>query len=218
MRIRGMLFDFDDTIVDSESTNTEILRAFLLKEFSITLSPEDEQSTYYYSWKDTFPLLRSRFRISLPYEEMWKRFMAAKASHLSRHTLRVARGAADILSLPVPKAVVSGSMREEIALMMENVGMSPAVFTAIVTAEDVEKCKPDPEGFLKAVQRLGVPAGESVVFEDSPIGLAAARACGIPSAFIREFAWKDTCGEADFCFDTLQDACMWVRGRIGAVL
>lgn len=51
----------------------------------------------------------------------------------------------------------------------------PAV---VVTAEEVERGKPDPEVFLLAAQRLGVAASACLVVEDAPAGLEAARAAG----------------------------------------
>ena len=47
-----------------------------------------------------------------------------------------------------------------------------------ITAEDVQRGKPDPQGFLLGAQRLGVRIGECLVFEDSPAGVAAAKAAG----------------------------------------
>ncbi len=215
MRIRALLFDFDDTIVDSERTNTELLRELFRSELGITLSPEDERATLHYSWKDAFPMLARRFGLPLGFPEMGERFLAVKRRWLSRNTLRLARGAREMLSLPVPKAIVSGSMRQEIRAMLDNAGLAPDAFAATVCAEDVARCKPDPEGFTRALSLLGgVGASEALVFEDSPIGIEAAKRCAIPVAFVREFAWRDTCSEADVCFDTLQDALPWVRARI----
>lgn len=51
----------------------------------------------------------------------------------------------------------------------------PAVF---VTAEHVQRGKPDPQGYLLAAQRLGRDAASCIVFEDAPPGIAAARAAG----------------------------------------
>ena len=48
----------------------------------------------------------------------------------------------------------------------------------LITAEDVQRGKPDPEGFLLAARRLGVRIEECLVFEDSPAGVAAAKAAG----------------------------------------
>lgn len=48
----------------------------------------------------------------------------------------------------------------------------------LYTAEDVSKGKPHPEGFMKAAEQLGVAIEDCLVFEDSPAGVAAARAAG----------------------------------------
>jgi mannitol-1-/sugar-/sorbitol-6-phosphatase len=57
----------------------------------------------------------------------------------------------------------------------------PKVF---VTAEDVSRGKPDPEGFLLGAKRLGVPIEQCLVFEDSPAGVAAAKASGAQVAIV----------------------------------
>ena len=57
----------------------------------------------------------------------------------------------------------------------------PEVF---VTAEDVSRGKPDPEGFLLGAERLGVPITQCLVFEDSPAGVAAAKASGAQVAIV----------------------------------
>jgi sugar-phosphatase len=54
----------------------------------------------------------------------------------------------------------------------------------MVTAEDVARGKPDPQGFLLGAERLGVPIADCLVFEDSPAGVAAARTAGAHVAII----------------------------------
>ena len=54
----------------------------------------------------------------------------------------------------------------------------------MVTAEDVQRGKPDPQGFLLGAERLGVRIGECLVFEDSAAGVAAARAAGAHVAIV----------------------------------
>jgi beta-phosphoglucomutase len=51
-------------------------------------------------------------------------------------------------------------------------------FQAIVDGHQVSRPKPDPEVYLEAARRLGVPPADCIVFEDSPGGMAAARAAG----------------------------------------
>ena len=55
------------------------------------------------------------------------------------------------------------------------------LFGAVVTGRDVRKGKPDPEVFLVAASRLGVPPNVCAVIEDAPAGIAAANTCGMAS-------------------------------------
>lgn len=51
-------------------------------------------------------------------------------------------------------------------------------FDLVLCGEDVARSKPDPEGFLAAMAHFGMKAGDTTIYEDSPVGLAAARATG----------------------------------------
>ena len=58
------------------------------------------------------------------------------------------------------------------------VGISPP--PVLVTAEQVARGKPDPEGFLRGAAALGLDPARCVAFEDAPAGVAAARSAGMP--------------------------------------
>src|SRR5262249_31952747 len=72
-------------------------------------------------------------------------------------------------------AVGSSGPPQNIALTLDLLGVA-ARFRAMVSGRDVTRGKPDPQVFLLAAERLGVPAGRSIVVEDAPVGIAAARA------------------------------------------
>ena len=77
----------------------------------------------------------------------------------------------------VPCALVTASSRAIMEAVLKVTGLS---FSVTVCGEDVRRGKPDPEPYLLAAARLGVPAAGCVVLEDSPTGIAAARAAGCP--------------------------------------
>jgi HAD superfamily hydrolase (TIGR01509 family) len=60
-------------------------------------------------------------------------------------------------------------------------------FDAMVTAEDTPRHKPEPDVFLEAAKRLNVSASACVVFEDTDIGLEAARRAGMLGVDVREW-------------------------------
>ena len=73
-------------------------------------------------------------------------------------------------------AVVTSAPRSLARVRLCSVGL-PIPYT-LVAAEDVKRGKPEPDGFLKAAMLLGVPIADCLVFEDSPSGIAAAKAAG----------------------------------------
>lgn len=84
----------------------------------------------------------------------------------------------------MPMAVASGGYRRTIELTLHHLGVRDW-FDAVVTAEDTERHKPEPDVFLEAARRLGLPAAECVVFEDTDIGLEAARRAGAVPVDVR---------------------------------
>ena len=73
-------------------------------------------------------------------------------------------------------AVASGSSRDSVLPAIESLGIQADV---IVTAEDVERGKPNPDLFLLTARRLGVPPERCTVIEDSQAGVQAARAANM---------------------------------------
>lgn len=73
----------------------------------------------------------------------------------------------------------------------------------LVTFTDVTRGKPDPEPFLLAAQRLGVPADSCVVFEDAPAGITAARAAGCAVVAITGTHDASELADADLIVDRL---------------
>lgn len=78
----------------------------------------------------------------------------------------------------VPLSVASGGHRELVEATLDVLGIRD-LFQAIVCAEDYKRGKPHPEPFLLAAKLMSVPPEDCVVFEDSPIGIEAAKAANM---------------------------------------
>jgi HAD superfamily hydrolase (TIGR01509 family) len=85
------------------------------------------------------------------------------------------------------QAIVTTTSRRNIdALLCVHLGSSwREYFTAVVCGQDVQRKKPDPEAYLKALAELRLCPQETLAVEDSPGGLAAARAAGVPAIVTR---------------------------------
>ena len=97
----------------------------------------------------------------------------------------VAYDAIALLDAGKKVAVASGSYRFIVDRCLEAAGLSDIPIK--VTASEVKKCKPDPEGYLRAAELLGADPKDCLVFEDTPVGVKAAQAAGM-----RVFRFYDT--------------------------
>ncbi len=93
-------------------------------------------------------------------------------------------------------AVVSGSARAEIEPVLEAAGLAEAI-TLIVSVDEVQRGKPDPEGYLLALRLLGLQAGQAVAVEDSEAGVAAAKAAGLYCAGVTTTLSANRLSQAD---------------------
>jgi beta-phosphoglucomutase family hydrolase len=90
-----------------------------------------------------------------------------------------------------PMAVASGGLRRLVERTLAALRLADR-FVAVCTAEDVERGKPAPDLFLLAADRLGAQPAFCVVYEDSDLGLEAARRAGMMPVDVRPWlaAWK----------------------------
>jgi beta-phosphoglucomutase len=77
----------------------------------------------------------------------------------------------------VPVAVVSAALRAEIDPVLASADLA-TTFTVVLSQDDVTRGKPDPQPYLLAAERLGLDPGELLVFEDTDVGVASAKAAG----------------------------------------
>lgn len=114
-------------------------------------------------------------------------------------------GTAGLLAaLPAGRwAIVTSGSAPVAALRLRTAGIAPP--PVFITAHDVTRGKPDPEGYLAAARRLGVAPGDCVVVEDSPTGIAAGKAAGMRVIAVRTTYPAGDLGEADECVGALAD-------------
>jgi HAD superfamily hydrolase (TIGR01509 family) len=83
-----------------------------------------------------------------------------------------------------PVAIASGGSRAMVERTLRQIGLFDW-FPVIVTAEDTVRHKPEPDVFLEAALRMGVPPENCTVYEDTDLGLEAAHRAGMQSVDVR---------------------------------
>ena len=208
MPIRAFLFDFDGLILDTE-TASRAGWEWLYREHGHELPPERWAAivgtTGVWSPMDHLEELVGE---PLARKELDERRYAHEISLIEAEELRP--GIADYIAaagrLGLKRAIVSSSSRPWIDMHLSRLEHSIG-WDAILTADhDRWRAKPNPTMYVEALDVLGVEADEAVVFEDSPNGVAAARAAGIfvvavPNDVTRDFGLDD----ADLVLDSLTD-------------
>lgn len=187
MRLRGVVFDFDGVIADSESLHFRGYRDVLIDE-GVTLTQADYLARYLgYDDVGAFEAIAadhgltwSSARVTRLVEEKARRLEDLERDHSP--LFPGAEAAIKRLAAICPLAIASGALRAEISRVLAREGLNP-YFVAVVGAEDVAASKPSPEPYLKAIRALAsgdVPiAAEYVAIEDSHWGLESARAAGL---------------------------------------
>lgn len=191
---RAVVFDFNGILVDDEPVHYEMFHRVLADE-GIELSRED----YYrdYLGLDDRGCLTAVFERAgqpLPLPRLM-RLIARKASYYQE---RIRDGGypffpgavelvREIAAAGWMLGIVSGALREEVEGALRQEGLLE-LFKILVTADDVEESKPNPAGYLRAIEAFNsepplperlVHGHEVLVLEDSPAGLAAARDAGL---------------------------------------
>jgi HAD superfamily hydrolase (TIGR01509 family) len=179
-RPRAVIFDFNGTLSHDEPILCEIFME-LFADHGKPLSAQEyfdelaglSDPEIVRTW-----LGRDHPDVEEVIEERIRRYRAAVADGSSvTEDLRAAvRYAAERL----PLAIVSGAARPEIEPVLQAAGIAD-LFEAIVPAEDVERGKPEPDGYLRALTLLDgdLLAGDVLVFEDTEAGVAAAKGAGM---------------------------------------
>jgi len=202
--VKGLVFDLDGVIVDSEPLHLEAFRRALAP-FGIALTDEEYYRSYV-AFTD-----RDAFRRALgDRPEALARGVAEKQRifwELFRDRVRAFPDALALLGrLPagLPLAVATGATASEADHALRALGLRQR-FAALVAAEDDRRGKPDPEPYRVAADRLGLPPRACLAIEDTREGIRAARAAGMVCVGVAHTHPAAELAEADVVVTTLDE-------------
>jgi beta-phosphoglucomutase len=179
--VKAVLWDLDGTLVNSEQYHWQSWRDALAPEgLSITY----EQFLASFGMKND-PIMRMWLADGYTAERAVRIAEAKEADYrrlAQQHGLAPLPGAREwVTALKAAgwrQAVATSAPRANADVMLAALGMT-SMFDVLVVAEDVSHGKPDPEVFLTAATRVGVPPSRSIVVEDAATGIEGARRAGM---------------------------------------
>lgn len=186
---RAFIFDFDETIIDLEPQHTGAYEA-LCDELGVDYAtmPESFRKGSGRRIVDDIREMREHFRWTQPEEELFARRQEIFDGICASAYLEPMDGVVETIRALQARggkmAITSSAVRSSIEAILERLGLRDA-FALIVDGSEVVHGKPDPEAYLVTARRLGVQPEECVVFEDSNVGVIAAKRAGMYCIAVR---------------------------------
>jgi HAD superfamily hydrolase (TIGR01509 family) len=174
------IFDHDGVLVDSLENHT---RAWfeLGRRTGLSFTPEFIHQTFGMTNPSIF---RKLLGDTISEDEMARYSDLKEVCYrdVARGSIRLMEGVRDVLDALTARGVLlaigSSGVRANLELTVRECGLDGR-FAAIASLEDITNGKPDPQVFLVAAAKAGARPARSVVFEDAPVGIQAARAAGM---------------------------------------
>jgi len=178
---RGVVFDLDGTLVDNMPIHAEAFSIFSGRHGLPPLTLQDRARMDGKRNRDIFPTLLGR-PLDEPALRAYSDEKEAIYRELSRGRLVRLAGLTRLLALLAARgigvALATSAPEPNVRHSLEELGLG-ALGARVARSDQVPRGKPHPDVFLAAAAMLGVPAESCLAFEDSPIGVAAARAAGM---------------------------------------
>jgi beta-phosphoglucomutase len=212
--LKAVIFDFDGVIADSEPCH---LAAFnhILAEFGIEITAEQYYADYlgftdYELFEDVGQHYKTDYNgrsIESLIEQKAEVFqrLIKQTDHLIDNVKEFIN---KLMKNEVRLAINSGAIRADIEIMLQGSGLENS-FEVIVSADDIAKGKPDPQGYLLALKLLNeksaglLTAGQCIAIEDSRWGITSAKKAGMQVIAVTNSYTAGELTGADLVVDSL---------------
>jgi tRNA threonylcarbamoyl adenosine modification protein YeaZ len=203
----AVIWDMDGTIADTAEQHIRAWQAVFSRR-GIAFSRED--------FKRTFGLRNDTVIGSMLGAQTTKEDIAIISREknelfresLLREGMRPMPGAIELIKalheMNIPMAIASSAPRQNLDIFIKMLGIAP-FFKTVVSGEEVERGKPDPQSFLLAAEKLQATPRQCVVIEDAVGGIEAARAAGMHSIALAASHTREELKKADLVVDSLSE-------------
>lgn len=195
------LFDLDGVLIDSESIYTVFWNRMN------ELFPTGIDNFAYVIKGTTLPQILDRYFPDPKVQAELRVYLKKQeAEMVYRIFPGVERFLRALKEKGIPTAIVTSSNDAKMKVLFDSLPGFRDYFDVVVTDTDVTRSKPDPQGYMLAAERLGVPSEHCVVFEDSRVGLEAGRrAGGKVVAVATTLTHEDIAGCGDIVIDSFEE-------------
>lgn len=214
-QFRVVIFDLDGVLADSEPWWNQI-DTKLLAEHGVNYRGEYHRNVLGVSYRLAVEFYKNAFHISAPVEELMRRrgeiatdFFANRVGLFpsAKMTLEQLR------EMKLTLAIATSSVSASAGPFLERTGIR-SFFKVIITGDQVERGKPDPDIYLLTAKKIGIAPAACLVIEDALAGVAAAKAGNMRVAAIPDTRFVDSLDykkEADYVLGSLSEIPALIR-------
>ena len=174
------LFDMDGVVVDSMPSHADSWKE-IFREYGLTLNDEDIFRREGMAGIDSIAEIFSEKNCQVPTTEELMSLQERKITIFKDYNVKVFEGIRDILGCLKDNGarigLVTGSLRRSVEHMLDYEMLS--FFDAVVTVDDVKRGKPFPDPYIRALELLDSSVKDSLVIENAPMGIKAAKAAAL---------------------------------------
>ena len=213
--LRAVLFDFDGVMVNSEPLHFYAFHEVLKAEHVELTEEEYYREIIGFDDKGAFRHIYQMRNIPLEprvFLKLLTRKSEVMMELIQQRKYSALPGVSEFvrsLWRNYPLAICTGALREEVEVMLEGISLRDC-FKVIVSAEDVTKGKPDPQGYLLTVEKLGEKSGQKLVpgdcliIEDAPTVIRRAKEAGFKTLAVATTYPLDKLADANWAVQSLR--------------
>lgn len=212
---RAVIFDLDGVLADSEPWWNQIDEK-LLAEQGVVYRGEYHRNVLGVSYQLAVEFYKNAFHISAPVEELMRRrgeiatdFFANRVGLFAAAKMTLEQ----LREMELTLALATSSVSASACPFLERTGIR-SFFKVVITGDEVERGKPDPDIYLLTAKQIGIAAAECLVIEDALAGVTAAKAANMRVAAIPDTRFVDSLEykkEADYVLGNLSEIPALVR-------
>jgi beta-phosphoglucomutase family hydrolase len=181
----ALIFDMDGTLVDSMPLHLDAWQ-ITCEEFQLSFDRALLNSYGGIPTRKIVAMLAEQQGVTIDIDAFVRRKIDLYLQHIGEVTLFPAM--AELVRAQygkIPMGIGTGAPRDQAQQILRNTGLD-ALIPVLISADDVQNHKPNPDTFLKVAERLGVAPHRCLVFEDTEIGIQAGKAAGMATILATE--------------------------------
>lgn len=204
----ALIFDVDGVVADTEVLNARASVLMFEQLYGVTVQPEDFVPFIGTGDERYVEGVAEKYGVTIDTDAAVQRRAENFFLLLQDEPLPAAPGVLELVQAaredPQARVAIATSGRKDKQFpVIEGTGLRLEWFDAVITGDDVDRKKPDPQIYLRTAERLGLDPAVCVVFEDAPAGVTAAKRAGMSCIAVTSTVTAAELSGADLAVDSL---------------